>query len=339
MKTQAWKVVSRLAVIVLAVYLFPAAAGAEAKLLAHWKFNQSGEDASGNGRDAALKSGATYATDAVEGSHCLLLEGRAYATVGAFDLGDAFTITAWTYLMPGMTDIQTLIANCEGGSRINGFKLFVNNWETNNKCIIVEPSDGTDRIDIQSPENTYEEALWNHVAMTVDRVNGVIDLYFNGIRVTETNLTVSGFQVTRPVFIGAMPPGNSYNWQGMIDDLRVYAGILTEDEISDTMNPPSAVEEPSSGHASQPGGFLLRQNHPNPFNPVTRITYSLSRTSSVSLNVFDQRGHLAAVLAEGIQASGIHEALFYPNHLPAGIYYCRLQAGPSAHTIKMLYLK
>jgi hypothetical protein len=339
MKTQTWKTVALLSAVVLTFSLFPSAAGAEAKLMAHWKFNQSGEDASGNGHDAMLKSGAAYAADAVEGSHCLLLEGRAYATAGAFDLGDAFTITAWTYLLPAQTDIQTLIANCEGGSRINGFKLFVNNWETNNKRIIVEPSDGTDRIDVQSPENTYEEALWNHVAMTVDRVNGVIDLYLNGNRVTETNLTVSGFQATRALFIGAMPPGNTYNWQGMVDDMRVYDNVLTEDEIAATMNPPSAVEEPASDHATQPGAFLLRQNHPNPFNPVTRIAYSLPRTSRVSLKVYDRTGRIVAVLADGVHAPGAHHAEFHPDGLPAGLYFCRMEAGTSVQTIKMLYVK
>jgi hypothetical protein len=339
MKTRIWKVLSRLVAIVLIVGLLPESASAENKLLAHWKFNQSGEDASGNGHDVVLKSGAAYTADGVEGSHCLLLEGTAYAVVKAFDLGDAFTITAWTYLLPGLTDIKTLIANCEGGSRIDGFKVFVNNWETNNKRILVEPSDGTDRIDVQSPENTYEEALWNHVAVTVDRANGVIDLYLNGDKVTDSNLTVSGFQVTRALYIGAMPPGNSYNWQGMIDDLRIYEGVLTEDEIADTMNPPTAVEESASDRALQPGGFQLQQNHPNPFNPATRITYFLPRTSPVRLNVFDRMGRLVAVLADGIQATGRHEATFYPDRLPAGVYYCRLQAGPSASTIKMLYLK
>jgi hypothetical protein len=339
MRTRAWKVVSRLAVFFLFIGFFPGSAAAETKLMAHWKFNGSGADASGNGHDATLKNGAAFVADAVEGSHCLLLEGTAYATVGAFDLGDAFTITLWTYLLPEQTDIKTLIANCEGGSRINGFKLFVNNWETSNRRIIVEPSDGTDRTDVQSPENTYEEALWNHIAMTADRANGVIDLYFNGEKVTESNSTITGFQVTRPLFIGAMPPGNTYNWHGMIDDLRLYEGILTEDEISETMNPPSAVEEPEWSRSPQPGGFLLRQNYPNPFNPVTRIAYSLPSASSVGLEVFDPVGRRVAILAEGEQASGSHEIDFRPVSLPSGLYLCRLRAGASVQRIKMLYMK
>ena len=339
MKPRIWKVLALLAVLVLTFGLFPGSVDADTKLLAHWKFNENGEDASGNGHTATLKNKAAYAIDAVEGSHCLLLEGTAYAVAGAFDLGDAFTITLWAYLMPEQTDIKTLIANCEGGSRINGFKLFVNNWETTNKRIIVEPSDGTDRIDVQSPENTYLEALWTHIAATLDRTNGVIDLYFNGEKVTESNLTVSGFQVTRALYIGAMPPGNNYNWHGMIDDLRIYEGILTEDEISATMNPETAVRERDGHLSAQPGGFRLMQNHPNPFNPSTRISYFLPQPGFVSLKVFDQRGCVLAVLAEGVRDAGYHAADFRPENLAAGIYYCRLQAGGLSQTVKMLYVK
>jgi hypothetical protein len=337
MKIRAWKAVSLLAVSAFAISFFPGSAAAETKLLAQWKFNENSADATGNGHDATLKNKAVYAVDAVEGSHSLLLEGTAYASVAAFDLGDAFTITLWAYLLPEQTDIKTLVANCEGGSRINGFKLYVNSWETNDRKILVEPSDGTDRIDITSLENTFEEALWNHFAIAADRVNGIIDLYLNGEKVNQTSQTITGFQTTRSLFIGTMPPGNVYNWQGMIDDVRVYEGVLSEDEISATMNPETAVEEPS--RAAQPGGFRLMQNHPNPFNPSTAVSYFLPQPGPVSLKVFDQRGRVAAVLEEGVRSAGTHETSFTPDGLAAGIYYCRLQAGTFSQTVKMLYVK
>jgi len=334
-----WKSVSRSAALVLILGLLPGSAAAESRLLAHWKFNGSGADASGNGHDATLKNKAAYAADAVEGSHSLLLEGTGYASAAAFDLGDAFTITLWAYLLPEQTDIKTLLANCEGGSRINGFKLYVNSWETQDRKILVEPSDGTDRIDITSPENTFEESLWNHFAITADRVGGLIDLYLNGERVNLTSETTAGFQTTRSLFIGAMPPGNVYNWQGMIDDVRVYEGVLSEDEISATMNPETAVREPAPHAGAGPDGFRLMQNRPNPFNPTTRLSYFLPQSGAVTLKVFDQRGRLVAVLAEGMQNAGIHETDFRPENMSGGIYYCRLQAGGHNQTVKMLYVK
>jgi|GEM_PF-2805147 hypothetical protein len=275
--------------------------------------------------------------DAAEGSHSLLLEGTGRAEVGAFDCGDTFTITLWCLLMPDVTNIQTLIANCEGGSRIDGFKLFVNNWETANKRILIEPSDGTDRIDVQSPENTFEDSKWNHVAMTADRVNGLMEIYYNGAPVAEANETTAGFQVTRPLIIGAMPPGNVYNWHGMIDDVRVYQGILTEEEIIASMEPLTSVE--GGVQPVSPAGFMLGQNFPNPFNPMTQISYSLPVAGPVGLNVFDRTGRLVSTLVEGTRAAGCHTAAFSADDLPAGVYVYRLRTADRVETKKMILAK
>lgn len=337
MKKQAWRCVFGLVSVVLTFSFLPRSAGAETKLLAVWKFNENGVDATGNGHDASFKTGATFVTDAIEGSHSLYINGKGCAFTPPFDLGGQFTITAWTYLMPGQSSIQSIVANCVGGSRISGFKFFVNTWDTADRRLMVEPSDGTNRIDVMSPENTYEESLWNHVAMTADRVNGLIDVFMNGYRVTVSSSTVTGFETNLPLYIGSFPPGNSYNWHGMIDDVRVYEGILTEDEIAASMNPETAVQEPI--RAAQPGGFRLMQNHPNPFNPSTVVSYVLPRSGPVSLKVFDPLGRVAAVLAEGAQTAGYHETNFSPDGLAAGIYYCRLQAGTLSQTVKMLYVR
>jgi len=315
--------------------LHPAAA--EPVLLARWTFNQNSDDVSGNGFNAVLKGDASYLDDAAEGSHSLLLEGTGRAEIAAFDLGDTFTITLWCLLMPDVTNIQTLVANCEGGSRINGFKLFVNNWETANKRILVEPSDGTDRIDVQTPENTFEDSKWNHVAMTADRVNGFMEIYYNGAPAAEANETTAGFQTTRPLFIGAMPPGSVYNWHGMIDDVRIYQGILTEEEIIASMDPLTSVE--GGGRPVSPAGFMLGQNFPNPFNPVTLIPYTLPAAGPVSLEVYDRTGRLVSVLSEGVQAAGSHTASFSAENLPAGVYVCRLRAADRVETKKMIFAK
>ncbi|MBN1895616.1 T9SS type A sorting domain-containing protein [bacterium] len=326
---------SMTAAAVLALWmLYPAAA--EPVLLARWTFNQNSNDVSGNGFNAELKGDASYLDDAAEGSHSLLLEGTGRAEIAAFDFGDTFTITLWCLLLPDVTNIQTLVANCEGGSRIDGFKLFVNNWETANKRILIEPSDGTDRIDVQTPENTFEDAKWNHVAMTADRVNGLMEIYYNGAPSAEANETTAGFQVTRPVFIGAMPPGNVYNWHGMIDDVRIYQGILTEEEIIASMDPLTGVEEET---ASSPASFLLGQNFPNPFNPATLIPYTLPTAGPVRLEVYDRTGRLVSVPAEGVQAAGSHTAVFSAENLPAGVYICRLRAAGRIETKKMILAK
>ena len=154
--------------------------------------------------------------------------------------------------------------------------------------------------------------------------------------VSDASLTVPVFQVVRPVDIGGMPPGADYNWQGLIDDVRIYEGVLTQDEIGETMNPLS-VEEPGTDQTL--ADFRLEQNYPNPFNPVTTIAYRLPRAAQVSLIVSDQTGRIVTTLVEGSQAAGSYQVNFNAENLPSGIYFCRLKADARMQVIKMMVVK
>ena len=88
----------------------------------------------------------------------------------------------------------------------------------------------------------------------------------------------------------------------------------------------------------------LSQNVPNPFNPVTRIRYELSRTSVVTLSVYDVAGRLVRQLENGLVAPGIYTAVWDGTNengaaVSSGIYFYRLQAGDFSLTRKMLLLK
>jgi endoglucanase len=73
--------------------------------------------------------------------------------------------------------------------------------------------------------------------------------------------------------------------------------------------------------------FALLQNHPNPFNPATTITYTLPPGAAqrvVSLTVYDLLGREVATLVEGPQAPGMHNVLFDGSGLASGVYLYRL---------------
>ncbi|MGK9370138.1 hypothetical protein ACSSWA_14670, partial [Melioribacter sp. Ez-97] len=58
---------------------------------------------------------------------------------------------------------------------------------------------------------------------------------------------------------------------------------------------------------SIPGSLSLDQNHPNPFNPSTKITYSLPEASFVTLKVFDILGREIVTLVNETKPSGKYE--------------------------------
>ena len=50
----------------------------------------------------------------------------------------------------------------------------------------------------------------------------------------------------------------------------------------------------------------LLQNYPNPFNPETWIPYQLANDATVTLNIYDQSGHIVRTLDIGHQKSGVY---------------------------------
>ena len=83
----------------------------------------------------------------------------------------------------------------------------------------------------------------------------------------------------------------------------------------------------------------LSQNYPNPFNPSTTIRYVLPSRSHVTLTVFNTLGQRVAVLQNGEQQAGYHEAVFDASGLPSGVYLYRLTAGSSVQTMKMAVVR
>lgn len=78
---------------------------------------------------------------------------------------------------------------------------------------------------------------------------------------------------------------------------------------------------------------------PNPFNPVTSISYVLPRDMEVRITVYDVRGRLLEELVDGTQPAGRHTISWDADGLASGTYFYRLQSGVDVETRKMILLK
>lgn len=90
---------------------------------------------------------------------------------------------------------------------------------------------------------------------------------------------------------------------------------------------------------THPSDYSLEQNFPNPFNPTTRITYSIPSGSYVSLKVFDVLGREVSELVDEEQSVGYYKVEFDASGLTSGIYFYRIQAGDFVGTKKMVVMK
>jgi len=88
-----------------------------------------------------------------------------------------------------------------------------------------------------------------------------------------------------------------------------------------------------------PTEYLLEQNFPNPFNPVTTIKYDLPTTSDVSLIIYDILGRKVNELVNTRQQAGRYEVQFDASNLTSGVYLYQLIAEKYMSSRKMILLR
>lgn len=141
--------------------------------------------------------------------------------------------------------------------------------------------------------------------------------------------------------------------QGSSVGSMYYYGF-TEDTLACTQNPGTPIGNsakpnicfnliPSIGIVSNnskiPVEYKLYQNFPNPFNPVTKISYGIPANGFASLKVFDILGREVATLVNEIKSKGIYTVDYDASYLSSGIYLYRLECNGFVNTKRMILLK
>lgn len=89
--------------------------------------------------------------------------------------------------------------------------------------------------------------------------------------------------------------------------------------------------------------YHLQQNHPNPFNPNTKISWQTPLSGWQTLKVYDGLGNEVATLVDEYKPSGQYEVEFNSNTthrtLASGIYFYQLRIGEFMSAKKMVLLR
>lgn len=116
------------------------------------------------------------------------------------------------------------------------------------------------------------------------------------------------------------------------------------DEINNNREVPAGMIPLSTDNiAYKQGGipvtYTLSQNFPNPFNPLTTITYNLPTASHVTLEVYNVMGQKVATVVDGFREAGVHSYEWGGSEFSSGVYFYRLHAGDFVKTRKMILMK
>ena len=93
------------------------------------------------------------------------------------------------------------------------------------------------------------------------------------------------------------------------------------------------------GEAIVADKFDLRPAYPNPFNPVTKLSFSMDVSSDVFIEVYDLSGKLVDNIVSGFYQSGLHEVEWNASELSSGMYFVHLVKGSKRLTQKVMLLK
>jgi len=101
-----------------------------------------------------------------------------------------------------------------------------------------------------------------------------------------------------------------------------------------------------SGKGAAPGRILcsLDRIFPNPFNPVTRVEFTLREETFVTLKIYNIAGALEKTLVSETKEPGSHSILWNGKNetgrnLPSGVYICALEAGGFTRTQRLVLIK
>jgi len=109
--------------------------------------------------------------------------------------------------------------------------------------------------------------------------------------------------------------------------------------ILKTTNGGGAIITSVNNNSGIPDEYKLEQNHPNPFNPVTNIRFSISSADITSIAIYDITGKQIEVLLERYLSAGEYEVTFDGSNYASGIYYYTMRSGKFLKTAKMILVK
>ncbi len=185
-------------------------------------------------------------------------------------------------------------------------------------------------------------------------LDGYLDILtaqaFDGTYQVLLNDSTGVFAIQTDKIYFPLPQGNGidveeddFNGDGLMD---IYlCGFQHTDYLYIAEGNVTSIEE--SPIDKNPEEFSLLQNFPNPFNPTTKIKYTIpaviasqaKQSQLVTLKVYNILGNEIATLVNEEKEPGTCEVNFDASRLTSGMYFYTLKAGKYSETKKMILLK
>ncbi len=228
-----------------------------AELVHQYTFDDMNGNDSVGGLDAdtTFSNNVTYVFDTDMSNIVAEFNGvDSFFIFGRTNFGDTFSISTWIKpnnhpvdLMWYGTDqtnadgsprqqLLAIIGNKNPGHAQDGFDMYINNnWiENYDGTIALGTGNGTEGATVVTPGGIVSTSNWNNIVYVVNKTGSWGKIYFNGSLI-QTGTIRDDFNSDWWWKMGTAYNGE-YFFDGKMDDIRIYTGLLTDSEIKDLYN-------------------------------------------------------------------------------------------------------
>ena len=221
----------------LSIFLVVSSSANAADLVLYYNFNtDSGgivHDNSGHGNNGSV-SGATFRSSDCGGAYEFdgVNDSIFISQSSSLSITGSLTLAAWMKVYS--YDRQRPLLEWHDGISNSGAHMWTGvwgwQWSGNGT--------GANLVDVTGNQNSYVVSAanppanqWQHLVVTYDQSAGIGRVYINGNRVAEKQLGVFTPKTALDLYIGKRPGQVGDLFYGLLDEIRVYNGALTSNEV------------------------------------------------------------------------------------------------------------
>ncbi|MDP8267960.1 MAG: C25 family cysteine peptidase [Candidatus Tenebribacter davisii] len=135
------------------------------------------------------------------------------------------------------------------------------------------------------------------------------------------------------------------------EDLNVPSGTYTYNVVTvydgdweSEMSDDAVIDHTDFNSVLKPTETQLTGNYPNPFNPVTNISFSMNEPGNISINIYNMKGQLVKTLINEYLDAAYHNVVWNgkdnsSKSVSSGIYFYKMRTGNYTATKKMILMK
>ena len=187
--------------------------------------------------------------------------------------------------------------------------------------LLASPANNTNNapLEVNFHWHPVTDALTYQLQLALDQ--NFSSVLIDSAGIADTSLTISGLNYNTIYYwrVSAINIGGSSDWS----DVWQFQSLIDGLQVIDTNILPATYD--------------LKQNFPNPFNPLTVIEFHLPQSGYTEISIYNILGEKVATLTDGYLQAGVYRVSWNAVNQPSGIYFYRIRSN-RFHQVKRMIL-